>query len=90
MKQAEDKRTIDPLGFPKRGRGRPRGDQPAKSGAERQKALRDRLGASGRGFLTISLPLDMIVALDEFIKFKDTNKDAVIEKLVRQQLMRKR
>lgn len=90
MKQDGDDKTVDFLGEPKRGRGRPKGLVPPKTGAERQKALRDRSLASGRGFITVSLPLEMIDALDAFIKFKDTNKDAVIEKLVRQQLMRKR
>jgi hypothetical protein len=90
MKVPEDNKTIDMLGEPKRGRGRPRNPEGAKTGADRQKAYRERKEAAGVGFLTVSLPLDLLAALDEFIRFKDSNKDAVLEKLIRNQLLRKR
>lgn len=90
MKQAEDNRTLDMLPPPKRGRGRPAGATPAKTSADRMRALRERQRENGLGEMTVTLPLDLIAALDQFIQFKDLNKDAVIEKLIRGQLLRKR
>jgi hypothetical protein len=90
MKDAADSKTIDLVGEPKRGRGRPTGDQPAMTPAERQRAYVERKRAAGKGFLTISLPLDLIGALDKHIQFKGLNKDEVLEKLIRNQLLRKR
>ena len=62
----------------------------AMTGAQRQKARRDRLRAAGVGSLTVELPLDVIQALNEFMRFKDVTQDQVIERLLRQQLLRKR
>lgn len=91
MKQPEDTKTIDMLPAVKRGRGRPpSGLAPKSSSAERMAAKRERDRLSGIGTLTVSLPLDCIEALNAFIKFKDSNKDAVLEKLIRSQIMRKR
>lgn len=89
MKQAEDTKTVDMLGLPRR-RGRPPGSTPARSSAERMADLRARRLAEGRGTITITLPLDVIAALDEFVRFKDTNKDAVIERAIRSAILRKR
>lgn len=88
MKQVEDTKTIDMLGLPKR-RGRPPSGN-AKTGAQRVAELRARRLQEGRADVTVCLPLDVIEALNSFIKFKDTNKDAVVEKLIRSQIMRKR
>jgi metal-responsive CopG/Arc/MetJ family transcriptional regulator len=40
--------------------------------------------------LTVELPADLMAEFDEFLKFKDTTRKAVIEKLIRSQLLRKR
>lgn len=90
MKAPGDNKTIDMLGEPKRGRGRPVGDKPAMSAAERQRLFRERKAAAGMGFITVNLPLDLISKLNEFIEFKDLNKDKVLEKLIRTQLLRPR
>lgn len=73
----------------KRSKGRPRSGA-ALTSAQRQKARRERLRASGVGALTVELPLDVIEALNEFMRFKDVTQDQVIERLIRQQLLRKR
>ena len=94
MKQADDKKTIDMLGEPKRGRGRPVGDTPALTPAQRSKARADRLRASGVDFLKVELPLDVLEALDRFAGSKDRakveTKSQVIERLIRASIMRKR
>lgn len=40
--------------------------------------------------VTVDLPADVVAALDEYLKFKDTTKSKVIAKLIRTQLLRKR
>ncbi len=55
--------------------------------AERVKAHRERNGVAA---FTVDLPLDVIAAVDDYMKFKDLTKAQVIEKLVRSQLLRKR
>lgn len=72
-----------------RQRGRPRTGG-AMTAAERQKARRERLRASGVGSLTVDLPLEVIEALNKFLQFKDETQDQLIERLLRQQLLRKR
>lgn len=72
-----------------RSRGRPASGV-AMTTAQRQKARRDRLRAAGVGSLTVQLPLDVINALNEFMRFKNLTQDQVIERLLRQQLLRKR
>lgn len=89
MKQVEDTKTIDLLGEPPKGRGRPRKSD-AMSSAQRMALHRARLRAEGLVDVNVKLPREVVAALDAFIQFRDTNKDAVIEKLVRSQIMRKR
>jgi hypothetical protein len=36
------------------------------------------------------LPLDVIEAMNKFLQFKDLTQDQLIERLLRQQLLRKR
>jgi len=40
--------------------------------------------------LTVDLPADLVAGLNEYLRFKDLSKRAVIEKLIRSQLLRKR
>ncbi len=40
--------------------------------------------------LSVDLPSDVVEALNDYLKFKDVTKAAVIEKLIRSQLLRKR
>jgi hypothetical protein len=40
--------------------------------------------------LSVDLPADLVAQLEAFMKFKDLTKAAVIEKLLRTQLLRKR
>jgi hypothetical protein len=72
-----------------RQRGRPATGH-AKTGAQRQSARRERLKLEGKGQLTVELPQDVLDGLSKFIQFKDLTKDQVVERLLRQQLMRRR
>lgn len=90
MKQVEDKFTVDLLGSGKRGRGRPSSVGGGKSGAQRQQEHRKRLRDAGKGVLTVELSLDVIVALDAYVKFKDVTKGDVVDRLLRGSLLRKR
>lgn len=94
MKQADDNKTVDMLGEPKRGRGRPRSDTPALTPAQRSKARADRLRAAGVDFLKVELPLDVLEALDAFASSKDRKKvetkSQIVERVLRDYLMRKR
>lgn len=89
MRQIEDTKTGDLLGDLKRSVGRPLSGC-ALSSSQRQKLRRERLRASGVGSLTVELPLDVLDALTEFVRFKDIKRDDVILRLLRQQLLRKR
>ncbi|WP_150118998.1 hypothetical protein [Massilia sp. NR 4-1] len=89
MRQAEDNRTIDLLGGFKRGRGRPITGE-AKSNAERQRKRRQRLSTAGLVPLTVEIPKELFDGLTNFVRFKDISKDQVIERLLRQQLLRQR
>ncbi|NVD97943.1 hypothetical protein [Massilia sp. BJB1822] len=89
MRQAENNRTIDLLGGFKRGKGRPSTGK-AKSNAERQRNRRERLAESGFVPLTVEIPKELFDGLTKFVKFKDVTKDQVIERLLRQQLLRQR
>jgi hypothetical protein len=40
--------------------------------------------------LSVDVPRDLVEALDQYLQFKDITKAAVIEKLLRSQLLRKR
>jgi hypothetical protein len=94
MKQADDNKTIDVLPPVKRGRGRPAGEDAALTPAQRAKAYSERLKASGRGFLKVELPVDLLQALDKFAANKDRaqveTKSEVVERVLRAYLLRKR
>ena len=55
--------------------------------AERKRLQRER---AGRITFTVELPYDLVDQFNEFLRFKDLTKSAVIEKLLRSQLLRKR
>lgn len=78
------------LGDLPKGRGRPCGTAPALSSAPRMADLRARRREEGLVEVTVRLPLDVLSALDAFIQFRDMDKGAVIEKLVRIHIIRKR
>jgi hypothetical protein len=69
MKYGEDARQGDLIGGFRRGRGRPVGGKLAMTAAERQEARRQRLRKEGKGVLTVEVSLDVIDALDDFVKF---------------------
>lgn len=75
---------------PKRGRGRPLGEVPAMTPAERQKLRRERLKASGVGVLTVELPGDILAAIHKFVEFKDLTINEVVARVLRDRLLRKR
>lgn len=90
MKQLEDNKTLELIDPPKRGRGRPRSAE-SRTSAERMRDMRARrLLDDGLKEITIRLPVELIAALDEFIQFKDLNKDAVIAKAIKSAVLRKR
>lgn len=89
MKPLDDEKAIDLLGPIKRGRGRP-ATGAAKSSAQRQKERRERLRDDGKAFLTVHIDAQVLAGLKAYIRFKDVTPDQVIEKLLRQQLLRKR
>lgn len=89
MKRAEDKYTAKLIEPAKRGRGRPR-DPDAPTAAERKKAQRDRLAAEGKVTRSYDLSVEVVEALDKFVQFKDEDKNAVVERILRDRLMRKR
>jgi hypothetical protein len=75
------------------GANRQRGRPPtglAKTTAQRQKDRRDRLREAGTGTITLHLPLEVIEAIHNFLKYKDETQDQLVERLLRSQLMRKR
>jgi hypothetical protein len=65
-------------------RGRPRIYADA---AARQQAYKSR---SGIATLTVQLPAELKAEFEAWLAFKDKRKSAVIEKLIRTQLLRKR
>ena len=85
MKGHRDTVTIDLLGA-KRPPGRPVTGC-AMTAAERKRLQRRR---AGRVPFTVELPEDLIDQFNEYLRFKDLTRSAVIEKLLRSQLLRKR
>lgn len=93
MKQADDNKTVElvlPVQSVKRGRGRPPASGVSMTNAERQKAHRVRLAASGEQSITLVLPFDVLAALEKFVQFKDETKSDAIARIVRDRLMRSR
>lgn len=89
MVALKDHRQLDLVSGANRQRGRPPTGE-AKTAAERQKARREKLKEAGVGSMTVQLPVEVIDAVRLFLRFKDETQDQLIERLLRQQLMRKR
>ena len=91
MKQIQDDKTIDLVDQPGvvRQRGRPATGK-AMSDAERQKLRRQRLVDDGMTTLSVVIPLDVMRALDHFLQYKSETKDQLVERVLRDRLMRKR
>lgn len=83
---ANDLEDLRDLSLLKRPRGRPPTGR-AMTDAQRKRLQRQRLG---RVPFTVELPEDLIDQFNEYLRFKDMTKSAVIEKLLRSQLLRKR
>lgn len=89
MAVLNDHRQLDLVAAANRQRGRPATGE-AKTAAQRQRDRRQKLKNAGVGSMTIQLPVEVIDAVHHFLKFKDETQDQLIERLLRQQLMRKR
>lgn len=89
MKDINDTATVDLAGDFKRPRGRPASGT-SQTPAERQKAYRERLRASGKQDLSVIVSADVAEALRKFVEFKDENLGQVVERILRDRLMRKR
>jgi hypothetical protein len=57
------------------------------SDADRVRAHREKHALTT---LTFEIPEDVLVAFNEYLKFKDVTKSAVLVKLIKSQLLRKR
>jgi len=91
MRYCEDGRQLELEVVGTRRRGRPVSVDGAATAAERQAARRNRLkNEAGKGVLTVEVSLDVIAALDAFVKFKDVTKGDVVERILRGTLLRKR
>lgn len=86
MKEAKDKFTVD---MHNKKVGRPP-DPNALTPAQRKKAQRERLAAAGKVSRTFDLSIELVQALDKFVQFKDEDRNEVVERILRDRLMRKR
>lgn len=89
MKYGNDSRQLDLVGAVNRNRGRPPTGE-ALTAAERQALRRRRLAVEGRAVLTVEISVAVIEALDKFVQFKDETKGAVVDRILRGSLLRKR
>lgn len=85
MKQIDNEFTVELFDKPRR--GRPRGVFPAMTAAERMRKSREERGLVT---LTVQIPSELFAGLNEYMKHKDLTKNQVIEKLIQNQLLRKR
>jgi hypothetical protein len=91
MKNPDDLKTLELSGVDvlKRGRGRPVSPN-SMTNAQRQAARRARLAASGERSFTVTLPADVVKALDKFMLFKGETQSEVVSRLLRDRLCRPR
>ena len=88
MKNLDDTKTADMFGG-RRPPGRPSTGK-ALTAAERQAKRRAALKANGKDTLTVVLDGDVLAALDKFVTHKDETKAEVVERILRDRLLRKR
>lgn len=89
MKYSDDHRQLDLVAGANRQRGRP-ATGVALTAAERQAARRRRLANEGKATLTVEVSREVIEALDKFVQFKDEAKGSVVDRVLRDRLLRKR
>lgn len=89
VKQQFDTYTADMLPPGKRPRGRPSTGL-AKSAAQRKSEQRERLLEQGLVQRTYSLSVEVAEALDRFVQFRDEDKSSVVDRILRDRLLRKR
>jgi hypothetical protein len=90
MQYGQDGRQLELEVIGTRRRGRPVSIDGAATAAERQAARRDRLKKAGKGVLTVEVSLDVIHALNVFVKFKDVTLGEVVDRALRDRFLRKR
>lgn len=92
MKAKNDFSTIElPIARP-RGRPPTTAQTPEalrKAAALRQAKRRIKLKENGLVPLTVSIPADLHLQLTKFLQFKDTTKDAVVERFLRHALRKR-
>lgn len=88
-KAVGDKYTREIEILPGRPRGRP-AKPDAMTAAQRKAAQRARAKDQGKVSREFMLSLDVVEALDKFVQFKDEDRSAVVERILRDRLMRKR
>jgi hypothetical protein len=88
-KQVEDKFTSELPGFGGRPRGRP-AKPDAMTAAQRKAAQRARAKGQGKVSREFMLSLDVVEALDKFVESKDEDRSAVVDRILRDRLLRKR
>ncbi|EEF21763.1 conserved hypothetical protein [Ricinus communis] len=89
MRYGDDRRQLDLVAGANRQRGRP-ATGVAMTAAERQAARRKRLAEEGKKTLTVEVSLEVLEALDKFVQFKDEDKGSVVDRVLRDRLIRKR
>jgi hypothetical protein len=89
MKDARDNRTLDIEGGARRQRGRPPSEE-TRTAAERKADSRAAKKAAGLETVTIELSLDVLEAIRAKTVFGVTTQAQVIDKILRNQLLRKR
>lgn len=91
MKDDKDTFTVDLADAPavRRQRGRP-ADPNAPTAAQRQAKYRARLRDAGKAELSVVVSQDVIDALVKFVEFKDMSLGQVVDKVLRDRLLRKR
>jgi hypothetical protein len=93
MKQAGDKFTGDVFEYMgvKAGAGRGRPANPdARTPAQRKADQRARLKAGGVQTITLDVSAELVEAIKKAIKFKTETQSQVVERILRNQLLRKR
>lgn len=88
MKDSKDQFTEEIEGLPKR-RGRPASPH-SLTPAQRKAKQRAKAALSGKVSRSFDLSLDVVEALDKFVQFKDEDRNSVVERILRDRLMRKR